>query len=236
MRRPSDQNQGARPWILRLGAIVAGLAAAFAHPPFGFLPGLLGYAGLIWLCDHAADARPLRSAFLRGWLAGLGYFAVSTWWVGEAFFVNAKDQGWMAPFAVVLLAAGLALFWGAACALYRATPASGAWRALTFAGAFCAFEWLRGHVLTGFPWDLAGETWKAGSYPSQAASIVGAYGLSWITLAALATLGVGWRTRDARIAMALGVLAVAGLYGFGALRLAGAGARPAADAPVVRIV
>jgi apolipoprotein N-acyltransferase len=217
-------------------AVVAGLAAAFAHPPFGFLPGLLGYAVLLWLTDNANPTKPLRSAFFRGWLAGLGYFTVSTWWIAEAFFVNAAEQGWMAPFAVTFMAAGLALFWGGAAVVYRLLAPKGAIRVLVFAGAFGAFEWLRGNVLTGFPWDLPGETWRAGSAPSQAASLVGAYGLTWITLAVVATPGLGWRPRDAKAAIGLGIAGVIGLYAFGLTRLSGAVATPAPGAPMVRVV
>ena len=227
---------GQHRWAKRGAALAAGLAAALANPPFGLLAGLLGYAAILWLADHAEPTRPARSAFLRGWLAGAGYFAVSTWWVGEAFFVNAKEQGWMAPFAVVLLAGGLALFWGAAAALYRLTAPAGAWRLLAFAGVFAAAEWLRGHLLTGLPWDLPGETWRAGSAPSQAASLVGAYGLTWITLAIVAAPGLGFRARGARIALALAAVALAGLYGFGAWRLAGASSAPDPGAPLVRVV
>ena len=197
---------------------------------------MLGYAGLLWLLDRAEPARPWRSAFLRGWLAGVGYFAVSTWWVGEAFFVDAKDQAWMAPFAVAGLAGGLALFWGLAGVLHRLASRAGPGRALVFAGALAASEWLRGHVLTGFPWDLPGETWRAGSAPSQMAAIVGAYGLTWITLAIAAAPGLGIKTRGERIALGLAVLGLAGLYGFGAWRLSGAPAAPPPNAPIVRIV
>ncbi|HEX3405867.1 MAG TPA: hypothetical protein VHS81_01420 [Caulobacteraceae bacterium] len=171
-------NSGANRWAARGAAVLAGLAAAFANQPWGFLPGLLGYALLLWLCDAAGPARPLRSAFFRGWLAGLAYFVVSTWWVGEAFFVDAQEQGWMAPFAVAFIAAGLALFWGVAAALYRLAAPRNAARLLVFAGALALLEWLRGHLLTGFPWDLPGEAWKAGSAPSQLASALGVYGLS----------------------------------------------------------
>ena len=222
-------------WAWRGAALIAGLAAAFAHPPFGVLPGLLGYSAMLWLCDRADPMRPRRSAFFRGWLAGAAYFAVSTWWIGEAFFVDAKDQAWMAPFAVAGMAAGLALFWGAAALLYRSLAPAGALRLLVFAGALAGAEWLRGHVLTGFPWDLPGETWRAGSAPSQMASIVGAYGLTWLTLAIAAAPGLGVRSRPERLAIGLAAAALAGLYGYGAGRLSLA--EPIApNAPIVRVV
>jgi apolipoprotein N-acyltransferase len=224
-------------WAARGAAIIAGLAAAFANQPWGVLPGLLGYAALLWLLDQAPVGRGrLVSAFLRGWLMGLAYFVVSTWWVGEAFFVDAKQQAWMAPFAVGFLAAGLALFWGAAAALYRLAAPRNATRLLVFAGALALCEWLRGHLFTGFPWDLPGETWRAGSAPSQLASVVGAYGLTWITVAIAAAPGLGWRRRDVRIAIGAAVVALIALYGFGAWRLAHAVTTPAPGAPLVRIV
>jgi apolipoprotein N-acyltransferase len=224
-------------WPARALALLAGAAAGLAHPPFGLLPGLLGYALLLALVE-APDPRPLRSALFRGWLAGVGYFSVGVWWITEPFMVDAKEQGWMAPFALVLMAGGLALFWAAAAGLYRALKPRGIGRVLVFAGSLAGFEWLRGHILTGFPWDLPGETWAAGSAPSQAASLVGAYGLTWITLAivaAPAVLGEAGGRRGKAAALGLSVLALTGLYGFGAWRLDHA-ARPAAGAPVIRVV
>lgn len=200
-------------------SLAAGAAAALAFPPFGLLPGLLGYALLMGLWDAAAPERRLQSAFWRGWLAGTAFFLISTWWVAEAFYVDAKEQGWMAPIAVALLASGLGLFWGAAGTLYAWARPGGALRPIVFAGCFGLFEWLRGHVLTGFPWDLAGETWRAGSAPSQAASVVGAYGLGWITVAACAAPALLWpgpRRRRAWIAMGLAAMTIACLYIYGA--------------------
>jgi apolipoprotein N-acyltransferase len=219
-------------WAARALAVAAGAAAALAHPPWGVLPGLLGYAVIMRLADRANSR---RSAFFRGWLAGCGYFAISIWWLAEPFYVDAQNQGWMAPFAVIIVAAGMALFWGAATLAYRALSAPGVRRLLLFAGALAGFEWLRGHILTGFPWDLPGETWRAGSAPSQAAAVIGAYGLTWLTVALAASPAVIAQGRRGWIAVGAAILSLIGLYAFGAARLAGA---PAASpqAPWVRVV
>ena len=227
-----------RPWQAALASLAAGVLAAVAHPPFGLLPGLLGYALLMQLVDQAPEARPLRAAFWRGWLAAFSYFVIACWWVAEAFMVDARGQGWMAPFAVALLPAGLGLFWGAAMVLYRLLRPAGPWRVFAFAGALTLAEWLRGHVLTGFPWNLPGETWQAGSAMSQTAALVGAYGLTWLTLLVAAAFAApfgegGWRKGRWAIVAALCVLTMG--WSYGALRLR----HPVASgpgAPLVRIV
>jgi apolipoprotein N-acyltransferase len=216
-------------WVARLwpigAALGAGALAAVAHPPFGFWPGFFGYAVLLWLLDREAGKGRLWRAFGIGWLAGFAYFLIGCWWVAEAFLVDAEHQAWMAPFAAVLLPAGLGLFWGGACALWRKIAPDHLGRVFVFAAVFSLFEWLRGHVLTGFPWNLPGETWAAGSAPSQAASWLGAYGMTIVTVFAMAAFAPLFHPgpRKRRIGMAvLGVLTVAGLWIFGAVRLSGA--------------
>ncbi|HEY4030088.1 MAG TPA: apolipoprotein N-acyltransferase [Caulobacteraceae bacterium] len=220
-------------------ALAAGIAAALAHPPFGVLPGILGYGLMFAVVDQTDGERPLRSAFWRAWLAGVAYFSISCWWVAEAFLVDAAEQGWMAPFAVILLAGGLALFWGLGGLLYRALrPRDTVLKVLVFAGALSLLEWTRGHILTGFPWNLPGETWRAGLPPSQAAALVGAYGLTWITLFAMAALAApfafGFR-RSTWSLLAGGIAVVIGLYAYGFWHLSH-GEGPATAGPMVRVV
>lgn len=231
-----------RGWRAVLAAVVAGSAAALAQPPFGFLPGLFGYSVLLWLLDTAAAEQPLRSAFLRGWATGAAYFTISTWWVAEAFLVDVQAHGWQAPFAVVFLAGGLGLLWGAAGAIYRWLSQSGgrmqgAARILTFAAIFSVFEWFRGHALSGFPWDLPGETWRAGGAISQGAAVFGAYGMSFITLALAAALGVRASTdrrRDRILAAVVAFAVLCLLIGGGTIRLA-RGQLLSADASALRV-
>ncbi len=208
-------------------AFAAGIAAALAHPPFGAWIGIFAFSLLLFSLDRTPERRPLRTAFLRGWAAGGGYMLVSTWWVAEAFFVDAANHGWQAPLAVLFLAGGIGLFWGGAGLAYRwiASRRGGAWgarRVLVFAATLSAFEWLRGHVLTGFPWDLPGEAWKAGSAPSQAASLIGVYGLTFVTVAigAAPVVLADRRSRAGAIALASAAVALVLLWGYGAVRLA----------------
>lgn len=227
-------------WYAPLTALAAGLAAGLAHPPFGLIVGLLGYAVLLLRLETLPTERPLRAAFRIGWLAGLGYFGLSTWWIAEPFLVEPEVHGWMAPFAVVLMGGGLALFWGVAGVAYRALRPRSAWKPLVFAGVFALAEWLRGHVLTGFPWNLVGESWRAGSAPSQAAALVGAYGLTWITLAIAAAPAVlvlpVRRTAQAGMVVAAAAGLVS-LYAGGIGRLVEPAAPEAgARAPTLRIV
>jgi apolipoprotein N-acyltransferase len=221
-----------RLWILIRSrfalALAAGGLAAVAFPPFGVWPGIFGFGLLLHQLDLSAD-RPLRTAFGLGWAAGLAYFLISTWWVGEAFLVDIAAHGWQAPFAVGLLAGGLALLWGAVAMVYRLIAPSGPGRILVFAAVFGLFEWLRGHILTGFPWDLPGEVWRAGSAPSQGAALLGAYGMSFLTLAIGAAPGI-WRKGAGRgtwLALAAAALSLFLLWGGGAWRLATAPAPPA---------
>jgi len=236
---PATATQSPEPrrwgWALRIVlALTAGVLAAAAHPPFGFLPGLIGYPLLMILAERS---RTLRGGFWMGWLAGFAYFGVGCWWVAEAFLVN-PAQAWMAPFAASLLPAGLGLFWGAATALHRRLAPEGVVRVLAFGAFFCGMEWLRGHVLTGFPWNPAGAGWEAGSAPSQFAAAVGVYGLGLVTVlavCAVAPLIAGGGTRKGRIGAAVaGAAALVALFVGGAIRLSGAEVR--STGTIVRVV
>lgn len=223
------------PRLIAAGAaLIAGAGAAVVHSPFSLWLGLLGYPLLMILFERAGTG---RGAFGLGWLAGFAYFFISCWWVAEAFLVNAEAHAWMAPFAASLLPAGLALFWGLAGVLHRRLAPRTALRPLFFAAVFCGLEWLRGHVLTGFPWNPAGAGWAAGSAPSQAAAWLGVYGLGFVTVAAAAALAplFGPGSIKARLGVAvLGLVALGALFVAGEVRLAGA--RTTLTPTVVRIV
>jgi apolipoprotein N-acyltransferase len=195
-------------WHRLVLAVGCGAVAALGQAPLGlWWATLAGLVGLIWLL---ASVSGLRAAFWLGLAAGTGHFALALSWIVEPFLIDFARHGWMAPFALALMSGGLGLFWAAAAALAVRMPVP----TLGFIAFFSALEWLRGVVLTGFPWAMVGHVW-IGTPLDQLAAVLGPSGLTLITLAA-AALPVLWRGRGAvAVVVLLGVVA-----GFGLWRLA----------------
>jgi apolipoprotein N-acyltransferase len=224
-------------WKLALAAFFAGMLSVLAMAPFFLWPIMfLTFPALIWILDAVclreaeqqealtAFRMRLRRAALIGWAFGTGYFLASVYWIGYAFYVDAERYAVLMPFAVIGLAAGLGLFYAIPAVLSAAMWRRGYARLVAFAFAFFCAEAARGYLLTGFPWNLFGEALAANSPHMQLAAYIGVYGL---TLAALlifpapAAFIAAPAARGHRLKMPLviAVIALAGSYAFGSLRL-----------------
>lgn len=220
---------GLQGWRRMAVAFLAGAFASFAMALFNAFPVLaVSFPVAIWLIDGTALPRPdrpapglwrgLAASARIGWCYGFGYFLAGLWWIGNAFLVDADQFAWLLPFAVVLLPAGLAFFTAAGFALARLIWSGGTARILAFAAALGALEWLRGHVLTGFPWNLFGYALAEEIHLAQSLSLIGAYGLTLVALIVFSTPVAltrrgGWRWP------ALSVVVLIGMATFGVWRL-----------------
>ncbi|MFY0681074.1 MAG: apolipoprotein N-acyltransferase [Thalassovita sp.] len=159
-----------------MAAFLCGLGVALGQAPFHLWPiallGLTGCFGLVY------QSQRLRDGFWLGWAGGVGFFALALNWIVEPFLVDVARHGWMAPFALVLLAAGLALFWGLAGGLCVRLGKRG----LAWIAAMAAFELVRSYIFTGFPWALVGQMWSPYA-PAQWAAFVGVHGLNLASFA-----------------------------------------------------
>ncbi|MBL8698615.1 MAG: apolipoprotein N-acyltransferase [Alphaproteobacteria bacterium] len=215
--------RGLAGWRRAAVAIALGVAATAALPPLHAVPFLLpAFAGLAWLIEGAG---PSRRAFSAGWWFGLGHFASGLYWISHALLVDAAKFAWMIPLALGGLGAGLGLFIGLAAVVAHRLARLRVAVAFALAIGWMLAEWLRAHVLTGFPWNLIGTAWAFEPAPMQGAAFVGVYGLGAITVALAAWPAAAGRQRW----IALGALAlvVAAGHGLGAIRLGD-------DAPTTR--
>jgi len=196
---PQSRLDGVAGWLehrrgaARLGlAALLGVLAVGALPPLYIVPMVVpALTGLLWLLRGVTSR---RGAFAAGWAFGFGYFAAGLYWVTHALLTDPEKFGWMAPFAVPSLAAGLAIFIGLAALAAHMSRARGIAAVLVFAVAWSGAEWLRGFVLTGFPWNPIGSIWAFSHVTMQPASAIGVYGLGFVTVVAAAMPAVlGWR-------------------------------------------
>jgi apolipoprotein N-acyltransferase len=213
-------------WRRRLIAFAAGILSALAMAPINFWPALfVTFPVLVWLIDGAGGRwRGVVAAATTGWWFGFGYFLAGLYWVGYAFLVDAQTFGWLLPIAVLGLPAGLAIFTAIGVALARLLWTRGATRILSLGVALTAAEWLRGHVLTGFPWNAFGYALTAPLPLAQTAALIGIWGLTFIAVvifASPATLADDRaETRLPWLPVALSVFVLIALAGYGEFRLA----------------
>lgn len=193
-----------------LAAPVVGALGATGFQPLQAWP--LALLAVAWLIAATRSARSTRHAALIGWLWGLGHFTLGNNWIATAFTYQAKMPAWLGWIAVVLLSLLLALFPMAAALAARlfddrllvdrrtgarSAPA----HALAFAAAWIVIEWMRGWVLTGFPWNPLGAVALGGFDRPGLARVLpwmGTYALSGLMVLFAAAWLAAWRMAFAR--------------------------------------
>lgn len=209
-------------WRRNALAFAAGICATLTLAPFFVLPLLIpAFTVLYWLISGAASH---KRAFWDGWWWGWGYYMTGLYWFCIALLTDAEKFAWLIPFALFGLTAVIAIYCGAACWIvsrlrYRGIPAL-----LVFTIVWTLVEYARGHLFTGFPWNLAGYAFAVSDAMLQPASLVGIYGLTWLAVllgTSLAALGLdGISRRKAWLFIGIVYALAAGAAGWGASRIA----------------
>lgn len=220
-------------WRGALTTITLGAVAAAALPPVHFLPGLFAFSVLAWRLERGIGA---AQAAWQGWLFGFGYHLAGLYWISNALLVESDKFAVFVPLAAIGLPMALACFPAAVMAFLPWLAAPGWLRAVAVAALWSSADYARGHLFTGFPWNLPAYAFSVSHELSQTASVTGAYGLSLLVLvfavgpAVIAGPDRGFSRR--RNLIGFGCLALpALLWAAGAARLDAA--PPAADEKVV---
>lgn len=189
-------------------AALAGALGSLGQAPYNQPLALLAALSLAFLMvrrqKHARDMAAI------GWVFGVGYFGVALIWILQPFQIDPDRHAWMAPFALVFMSTGLALFWGAAFWCARLLSDRTWPLVLTWTTA----ELLRAYLFTGFPWANPAQALVNGAV-GQSLAWAGAHGATlWLmSLAwALSFPAVFRRRRLMRIGQAGLLFSAAGLF------------------------
>lgn len=196
-------------WRRALTCFLAGAIGALLTAPIGFFPALVVTMTIaVWVIDGSFGRAPPDSGGMRaamgsawsaakaGWWLGFGYFLAGLWWLGAAFLVEAEQFAWALPLGVLGLPAGLAIFTAFGFFLSRLLWSQGPARVCALAFGIGTSEWLRGTLLTGFPWNSFGMALGGHLTLGQSASLVGLHGLTYLAVfvaASPALLADGYR-------------------------------------------
>lgn len=221
-------------WRRYLFAALLGALTAASHAPLYLWPvAMLALVMLFLLAD--TDERGGR-CFFTFYAFAYAYFVAGLYWIGIAFFVDAERFALLLPLPVLGLPLLMALYPAAGLWLaWRLAGSSRIWRLLLAAAGWTLGEWLRGWLMTGFPWNLIAYIWADWPAAMQSAAFIGSHGLGLLTLLACGGIALALqpqssrRTRLAALALPLGLgLVIAA----GAARLPEG---PAATLPDIRL-
>ncbi len=162
----------------------------------GFAPHRLWWLPLItlgWLFARGLRAPSAKSAAQQGFAFGLGLFGIGVSWVYIALNTFGQMPAILAAIATLLFCAYLALFPMCALLLARWSAAgTGAYAPFVAAAFFVAFEWLRAHLFSGFPWLTMDHPHAADSPLMGFVPIVGGLGASFIACLISALIAWAW--------------------------------------------
>ena len=170
-------------------SLILGSALALSQAPVYFFPILfISFTGLLVLTDKSP---PLifKRVFCVGWIFGFGYHTAGLYWIAFALGIDLAQFWWLVPFTVLGLPAFLGLWSGMALAVtFKVFQKRDSCKfqagatVFLFASLWALGEWLRGHLFTGFPWNLMGYTWLFSNEMLQVTSVIGIYGLTALTI------------------------------------------------------
>ena len=124
--------------------------------------------------------------FYLGCAFGFGFFLLGNYWISISLTHDEAFKG-LIPFALILIPLFLSLFFGLAILIAGFYVEKSISFILFFSLVFSLFEFLRGNILTGFPWNLISYTWSWSIETIQILSLIGTYSLSLISITLFCT-------------------------------------------------
>jgi len=203
--------------------ILLGFFSSFSLPPFNYiLINFLTFSLFYILLIKTFEASKNKKVFfLYGWLFGLGYFTSNLYWISISLTFD-QNFKFLIPLTIVLVPAFVALFYGLASFLFLILkPKNNLSSFFLFSLIFGTIEFIRGSILTGFPWNLIAYSFSNQIEILQITSIIGTYGfnLFCLTLFASPSIFILRNNKKEIIVSILFLLITLSFFVFGSQRL-----------------
>ena len=165
-------------YIIFLGAI-----SSYSLPPYNyFIINFITFSLFFILLLKKKRTTHNKSFFQYGWCFGFGYFLFSLYWISISLTFDESFK-FLIPVAIILLPAFLAIFYGLITYLFSIFYSKNVITSFfIFSILFGTIEFVRGSILTGFPWNLIAFSFSNSIYFIQILSIIGTYSFNLICI------------------------------------------------------
>jgi len=163
--------------------------------------------------------KSLKFFFITGFIFGFSFFLTSIYWISNSISEFNKELVFLTPIPLILLPAVLALFYGVMQMYNSLHWNNSKLRVLFFTSSWIIFELLRSFLFTGFPWGLIAYTWSWSIQFVQIVSVIGVYGLSFLTILCSALIGLSFIKKENFIFLIISTLILILLFSYGHIRI-----------------
>ena len=171
-------------FINYLFLIFLGSITSLSLPPFNyFIINFFTFSSIfIFLIKKSEIHQNKKLFFLYGWLFGFGYFISNLYWISISLTFD-ENFKFLIPITIFLIPAFLSIFFGLISYLFIILkPKNTTNSFLIFSLLFGVLEFLRGTILTGFPWNLIAFSFSNQSEILSITSVIGTYGFNLLCI------------------------------------------------------
>ncbi len=156
------------------------MITSLSLPPFNiFIINFFTFSlFFIFLLKKSVKQKNLKLFFLYGWLFGFGYFVTNLYWISISLTFD-ENFKFLIPITIFLIPSFLAIFYGLTSYLFIVLKSKKIIISfLIFSLIFGVLEFIRGSILTGFPWNLIAYSFSKNLEILSITSIIGTYGFN----------------------------------------------------------
>ncbi len=169
--------------------IILGGLTSLSLPPYNYLLINFITIGLffIYIFQKKKSLTKKKYSFIYGWLFGFGYFLTNLYWITISLTFE-ENFRFLVPFVLILIPLFFGIFYGLATYCFFMInikkPLS---NLFLFSLLFGLVEFLRGNILTGFPWNLIAYSFSENLEILQILSFIGTYGFNILCISFFAS-------------------------------------------------